>query len=228
MVIRPHTELILLSGENKKSQPVQKDEQKPAQKPAQKTESKPVHKDEQKSSQKQAAPKSAQRSQKPASSGSSQRQSSQKPAQKTSQKPASSGAPSKPAASKPAPKPASATAPVKSVPNKVTVQTSAYNGEKQGVKKNKPVRTKESTKKQSMLNTHKLSPFKYDMNEILNASSMDPAKASSFLASVIAKASRISTKTAKEFVKTYLDAGDLTKDEYDKICKLLDRYSKFR
>jgi len=103
-----------------------------------------------------------------------------------------------------------------------------YSGDKPGAKKNKPVRTKESTKKQSMLNTHKLSPFKYDMNEILSASRMDPAKASSFLATVIAKASRISTKAAKEFVKTYLDAGDLTKDEYDKICKLLDKYSKYR
>ncbi len=103
-----------------------------------------------------------------------------------------------------------------------------YAGDKQGEKKNQPVRTKDSPKKQAMLNTHKLAPFKYDMNEILSASRMDPAKASSFLASVIAKASRISTKAAKEFTKTFLDAGDLTKEEYDKICKLLDRYSKFR
>jgi hypothetical protein len=66
------------------------------------------------------------------------------------------------------------------------------------------------------------------MNEILEASSMDPSKASSFLASVIAKASRVSTKDAKEFVRTFLDAGDLSKEEYDKICRLLDRYSKFR
>ena len=79
-----------------------------------------------------------------------------------------------------------------------------------------------------MLNTHKINPFKYDMNEILEASSMDPSKASSFLASVIAKASRVSTKDAKEFVRTFLDAGDITKEEYDKISRLLDRYSKFR
>jgi len=111
---------------------------------------------------------------------------------------------------------------------KTAAPKNTYAGEKQGEKKNKPVRTKESTKKQPMLNTHKLAPFKYDMNEILSASRMDPAKASSFLASVIAKASRISTKAAKEFTKTFLDAGDLTKEEYDKICKLLDRYSKFR
>ena len=95
--------------------------------------------------------------------------------------------------------------------------------------KNKPkAKAKEAVKKQPMLNTHKINPFKYDMNEVLGASSMDPAKASAFLASVIAKASRVSTKDAKEFVKTFLDSGDLTKDEFDKINRLLDRYSKFR
>lgn len=140
-----------------------------------------------------------------------------KPAPKPAAKPAAKPV-SKPAVGKPAPKTQSKPAP----------QSNQYLGDKQGAKKNKPVRTKESTKKQSMLNTHKLAPFKYDMNEILSASRMDPAKASSFLASVIAKASRISTKEAKEFAKTFLDADDLTKEEYDKICKLLDRYSKFR
>ena len=89
-------------------------------------------------------------------------------------------------------------------------------------------RTKEATKRQSMLNTHKLAPFKYDMNEILATTQMDDAKASAFLASLIAKASRVSTREAKDFARTYLDSGDLTKEEYDKICKLLDRYSKFR
>ena len=89
-------------------------------------------------------------------------------------------------------------------------------------------RTKEATKRQSMLNTHKLAPFKYDMNEILATTQMDDAKASAFLASLIAKASRVSTREAKDFARTYLDSGDLTKEEYDKICKLMDKYSKYR
>ncbi len=79
-----------------------------------------------------------------------------------------------------------------------------------------------------MLNTHKIAPFKYDMNEILSQSSMDPVMASSFLASVIAKASRISTRDAKDYAKTFVDEGNLTKDEYDRICRLMDRYSKYR
>lgn len=87
---------------------------------------------------------------------------------------------------------------------------------------------KESSKKQSMLNTNRMAPFKYDMNEILSSSSMDASVASSFLASVVAKASRVSTKDAKEYVKSFLESGALTKDEHDRICRLMDRYSKFR
>ena len=79
-----------------------------------------------------------------------------------------------------------------------------------------------------MLNTHKLAPFKYDMNEILSTTQMDASKASSFLASVIAKASRQSTRDAKDFIKTYLDEGEITKEEHDRFCKLLDKYSKYR
>ena len=108
--------------------------------------------------------------------------------------------------------------------------TSNYGGnasKKPQAKKAKP-KVKESTKRQSMLNTHKLAPFKYDMNEILTASAMDPSKASAFLASVIAKASRVSSRDAKDFIRTFVDSGDITKDESDKMCKLLDRYSKFR
>lgn len=79
-----------------------------------------------------------------------------------------------------------------------------------------------------MLNTHKLSPFKYDMNEVLSASTMDPAKASSFLASIIAKASRVSTKDAKDFAKTFVESGDLPREDYDRMCRLMDKYSKYR
>lgn len=89
-------------------------------------------------------------------------------------------------------------------------------------------KVREHSKRQAMLNTHRVTPFKYDLNEIMSATQMDASKASSFTASVIAKATRISTKEAKDFVKTFLDSGDLTKEESDKVCRLLDRYSKYR
>ncbi|MDD7424295.1 MAG: hypothetical protein PUK31_04740 [Candidatus Methanomethylophilaceae archaeon] len=114
-----------------------------------------------------------------------------------------------------------------------TLKNSALNSyggngaKKPAAKKAKP-KVKESTKRQSMLNTHKLAPFKYDMNEILASTSMDASKASAFLASVIAKASRVSTKDAKDYIRGFVDSGDLTKEENDRICRLLDRYSKYR
>ena len=97
----------------------------------------------------------------------------------------------------------------------------------QASKKPKP-KPKVGSKRQSMLNTQKQAPFKYDMNEVLSASSMDPAKASAFLASVIAKGSRVSTRDAKDYAKTFLDSGDLTKEEFEKISRLMDKYSKYR
>ena len=93
--------------------------------------------------------------------------------------------------------------------------------------KTKP-KTKEATRRQAMLNTHRLSPFKYDMSEILANSQMDEAKASAFLASVTAKASRQSTRDGKDFIKTFLEEGDISKEEFDKMCRLLDKYSKYR
>ncbi|MDR3205908.1 MAG: hypothetical protein LBT41_02250 [Candidatus Methanoplasma sp.] len=114
-----------------------------------------------------------------------------------------------------------------SQPSKVQPPGSKTSSGRPAPKRPRP-RPKETAKRQSMLNTHRLQPFKYDMNEVLSASSMDPAKASSFLASVIAKASRVSTRDAKEFVKTFLDSGDVTKDEYDRMTRLMDKYSKYR
>lgn len=106
--------------------------------------------------------------------------------------------------------------------------SNTYGGNASKKPQAKKFKPKESTKRQSMLNTHKLAPFKYDMNEILASTSMDASKASAFLASVIAKASRVSTKDAKEYIRGFMESGDLTKEENDRICKLLDKYSKYR
>lgn len=100
--------------------------------------------------------------------------------------------------------------------------------DKQNTSKKPKPKVKVVNKRQSMLNTQKLAPFKYDMNEVLSASAMDPAKASAFLASVIAKASRVSTKDARDYAKTFLESGDLTKEEFDKVSRLMDKYSKYR
>ncbi len=112
--------------------------------------------------------------------------------------------------------------------NKVVVNQPKETDQYDKSRKNKQQRTKESTRRQAMLNTHRINPFKYDMKQILDESAMDPNKASAFLASVIAKASRVSTRDAKDFIKTFVDEGDITKDEADRIGKLLDKYSRYR
>lgn len=89
-------------------------------------------------------------------------------------------------------------------------------------------KVKTTSKKQPMLNMHKIKSFKYDMNTVLYESSMDEDKASSFLATIIAKASRNSTREAKAHVKTFFEDGDLIKKEHDDIMRLLDRYSRYR
>lgn len=83
-------------------------------------------------------------------------------------------------------------------------------------------------KRQSMLSTKRIGPFKYDMKEILQNSAMEESTASSFLASLIAKASRTSIKDAKLYAKEFISPEGLSEEEYSKVSRLLDRYSKYR
>ncbi len=84
------------------------------------------------------------------------------------------------------------------------------------------------SKRQSMLSNRRIGPFKYDMKEILEKSAMDPSVQNSFLASLIAKASRTSIKDAKIYAKDFISAEGLTEEEYSRVSRLLDRYSKYR
>jgi len=79
-----------------------------------------------------------------------------------------------------------------------------------------------------MLNVRRLGIFKYDIKEILRASQMDDTITQSFVAQVIAKASRISTKEAKEYIREVEKRGDYSQDVSDDICSLLDRFSIYR
>jgi hypothetical protein len=80
----------------------------------------------------------------------------------------------------------------------------------------------------TMLNLHKIIPFRFDIREIMTHYKIDEAVASSVVASVIAKASRISIKAAQEYVVDQEAAGSFQKEVTGEICELLDRYSKYR
>lgn len=70
--------------------------------------------------------------------------------------------------------------------------------------------------------------FRYDIREILRDSKMDAETTPSFIANVIAKASRMSIQDAKEYAREVEDRGLFSKDVADDICVLLDRYARYR
>lgn len=82
--------------------------------------------------------------------------------------------------------------------------------------------------KTPMLNMRKLGDFRYDVREVVAKSQMDEATGPSFIAQVIAKASRISIKDAKKFVRDYEKRGECNKYVSENVCSLLDRYTKYR
>jgi len=80
----------------------------------------------------------------------------------------------------------------------------------------------------TMLNLSRLTVFRYDMREIMAHYKLEESVAASLMASVIAKASRISINTARDYVIDQEKAGAYPREVTDEICDLLDRFSKLR
>ena len=79
-----------------------------------------------------------------------------------------------------------------------------------------------------MLSMGRLGGFKYDLKAILRNARVDENQTPSLIASIIAKASRISISEAKTYVKQIGEGGSYPKAVSDEICGLLDYYSKLR
>lgn len=79
-----------------------------------------------------------------------------------------------------------------------------------------------------MLNLNRLTMFRYGIREIMSDYKVDEAVASSVIASVIAKGSRISIDSAKTFVRGQETIGIYPKKASDEICFLLEEFSKHR
>lgn len=79
-----------------------------------------------------------------------------------------------------------------------------------------------------MLNLSRISSFRYDIKEIMSHYKIDDEAASSVMASVIAKGSRISINSAREYVREQEKTGIYPREALDEICNLLDRFSKLR
>jgi hypothetical protein len=66
-----------------------------------------------------------------------------------------------------------------------------------------------------MLNLGRITTFRYGMREIMSHYEIDEATSSSLIASVIAKGSRMSISSARDFVT-------------DEICDLLEKFARYR
>jgi hypothetical protein len=79
-----------------------------------------------------------------------------------------------------------------------------------------------------MLNLNRVTTFRYDIREIMSHYEIDEAVASTVIASVIAKASRISIASAISYVREQEEAGSVKKEVSEEICDLLSRWSRYR
>ena len=84
------------------------------------------------------------------------------------------------------------------------------------------------SEKTVMLNLRRLSAFKYDIREIMNHYEISEESASSVVASVIAKGSRVSIESAIAYVREQEKTGLYPKESLHEISNLLDKYSKIR
>lgn len=104
-------------------------------------------------------------------------------------------------------------------------RSGGYRGRRNSVPR---VHSPRESEKTTMLNVGRLSAFKYDIREIMSHYEIDEASASSVVASVIAKSSRVSIESAVAYVREQEKTGLYPRESLHEIVNLLDRYSKLR
>lgn len=107
----------------------------------------------------------------------------------------------------------------------MAVQRRGYKGKR----RNEPRRySPRETEKTTMLNLGRLNSVKYGLREIMSHYEVDEAIASTVIASVIAKGSRISIASARTYVREQEKAGLVSHAVSEEICVLLDQNAKLR
>jgi len=79
-----------------------------------------------------------------------------------------------------------------------------------------------------MLNVYHLPHFKYDLNEVLVRSEMDPSRFDQFTANLLTKATRRGINDAKDYISDATQDGIIDEVSADRVKRLLHRYSKLR
>lgn len=79
-----------------------------------------------------------------------------------------------------------------------------------------------------MLSLNKMTVFRYGIREIMSNYKVEETASSSLVASVIAKASRISIDSAKRFMHEQEKLGVCPREATDEVFDLLERFSTYR
>jgi hypothetical protein len=82
--------------------------------------------------------------------------------------------------------------------------------------------------KEPMLNLRAVMSFKYYLEPILEESTMKEDFVNAFTANLITKASRVSLREAKDYVRSIAEQGIFEERTCREICDLLDRHRKYR
>lgn len=88
--------------------------------------------------------------------------------------------------------------------------------------------TPRETERTVMLNLGRITSLRFDMKEVMSHYRVEESAASAMMANVIAKGSRISIDSAREFLFQQEKSGVYPKEALAEIADLLDRYSKLR
>lgn len=84
------------------------------------------------------------------------------------------------------------------------------------------------TERTLMLSQNKMTVFRYGLREIMSNYRVEEAAAKSLIASVMAKASRISIDSAKNFIREQERTGICPREVTDEVYDLLEKFSTYR
>lgn len=104
-------------------------------------------------------------------------------------------------------------------------RSTGYRGKRRTAPRRYAPRESERT---TMLNLGRLTSIKYSLREIMSHYEVDESIASTVIASVIAKGSRISIASARAYIREQEKAGQVSHAVSEEICNLLDQNSKLR
>ncbi len=88
--------------------------------------------------------------------------------------------------------------------------------------------TRESRARTKMIDARRESHFRYDVEELLVASGMEPEEWRPFLQTLWAQGNRQGLDEAKDWLKTQVDEGRIDEPLENRVWNLVKKYSTYR